>query len=66
MCITPPAPHLSGVQIAAMLVHEAVHVWQTIRRSIGETSPSSEFEAYSIQHIAQELMSRYVELKDTP
>lgn len=48
-------------QIAAMLVHEAVHVWQMHRDSIGERFPSSEFEAYSIQAIAQRLMFAYAE-----
>ena len=50
---------VSGVQIAALLVHEAVHIWQEIRDIIGEKSPSKEFEAYSIQAIAQELMLQY-------
>lgn len=52
-----------GVQIAAMLVHEAVHVWQMWRESIGERSPSVEFEAYSIQTIAQRLMTAYRDAK---
>jgi hypothetical protein len=51
-----------GVQVAALLVHEAVHLWQEFRDHIGERSPSSEFEAYSIQSIAQELMNAYVAL----
>lgn len=49
----------TGPQVAAMLVHEAVHVWQQFRDSIGEKAPSSEFEAYSIQAIAQRLMEQY-------
>lgn len=43
-------------QFNALLVHEAVHIWQAIRESIGEKFPSSEFEAYSIQRISLELM----------
>ena len=49
----------TGIQIAGLLVHEAVHIWQKICRYIGEDNPSSEFEAYSIQWIAQELMESY-------
>lgn len=52
---------IDGVQIAAMLVHEAVHVWQYFRDRIGERTPSAEFEAYSIQAIAQRLMYAYAE-----
>ena len=43
-------------EIDGLLVHEAVHVWQHIREDIGDYEPSSEFEAYSIQNIAQRLM----------
>ncbi|AOJ10349.1 hypothetical protein [Burkholderia mayonis] len=48
-----------GTAIAALLVHEAVHVFQSIRESMGEEHPSSEFEAYSIQRISQDLMFMY-------
>lgn len=51
---------VDGVQIAALLVHEAVHVWQEYRFRIGELEPSREFEAYAIQSIAQRLMQAYV------
>lgn len=48
-------------QVAAMLVHEAVHIWQEIRANLGETAPSAEFEAYSIQAISQRLFYAYIE-----
>ena len=48
------------VTVAGLLVHEAVHIWQRYRESIGERTPSHEFEAYSIQWISQELMFAYV------
>jgi hypothetical protein len=55
-----------GVDIAGLLVHEAVHVWQHVRSSIVTwTDPSrtggleAEMEAYAIQNIAQELMDAY-------
>ena len=43
----------------ALLVHEAVHVWQEVKNAIGEKSPSPEFEAYAIQSIAQCLMTEF-------
>lgn len=48
-------------QIYAMLVHEAVHIWQAHRDSIGEKCPGSEGEAYAVQRIAQSLMFSYDE-----
>ncbi len=50
---------ITPIQVAGLLVHEAVHIWQHYTRSIGEKEPSDEFEAYSIQAISQELMELY-------
>lgn len=50
---------LDGIQIASLLVHEAVHILQEWCSYHGESKPSSEFEAYSIQAISQELMNSY-------
>ena len=47
--------------IVGLIVHEAVHVWQFVRENIGESNPSSEFEAYAIQAISQELIEAYSE-----
>lgn len=47
------------IQVAALLVHEAVHIWQDYCEHIGEQHPSKEFEAYAIQSIAQELMEAF-------
>lgn len=60
VCIRAGKEH-TGVQIAAMLVHEAVHVWQNHCDRIGERNPSVEFEAYSIQAISQRLMQAYAD-----
>ena len=49
-------------EVNAIIVHEAVHVWQEIREMMCEKEPSSEFEAYSIQKISLDLMSEFEEL----
>lgn len=55
VCISPEK-RVDPVETYGLLVHEAVHIWQRIREQIGEDKPSAEFEAYSIQAIAQQLM----------
>jgi hypothetical protein len=47
------------IQVAAILCHEAVHIWQKEMLLIGEKHPSDEFTAYGIQWIAQQLMYAY-------
>jgi hypothetical protein len=49
----------SGIVIAAMLCHEAMHIAQEVFDMVGEKYPSSEFEAYLVQRISLELMSEY-------
>ena len=43
-------------QQQGLIVHESVHVWQEIKSLMNEKEPSAEFEAYSIQVIAQQLL----------
>jgi len=43
----------------ATLIHESVHVWQEFCEYIGEEKPSAEFEAYSIEQIAYNLLMDY-------
>lgn len=52
------APQPGRVKIG-MLVHEAMHVWRSIKEEIGEHEASAEFEAYSMQNIVQELIEAY-------
>lgn len=47
------------IEVAGMLVHEAVHIWQEYCNMIGERNPGTEQEAYAVQAIAQELMSEF-------
>lgn len=54
---------VSLLQERAMLVHEAVHVWQRAVDWMAEREPSAEFEAYAIQRIAQDLMQQFDELR---
>lgn len=45
--------------VYGLIVHEAMHIWREIKDILGESDPSSEFEAYSMQWIAHELMVEY-------
>lgn len=45
--------------VYGLIVHEATHIWQEIKELLGEDNPSKEFEAYSMQWIAQELIMEY-------
>jgi hypothetical protein len=55
--------HEDHNSIVGLLVHEAVHAFQWVCESIGEGAPSKEFEAYSIQSIAQDLLSAYADTR---
>lgn len=52
------------IQVACTLVHESVHIFQRLCNNIGETHPSREFEAYSIERIAEQLMREFVRRLD--
>lgn len=56
----------SRVEVAGLLVHEATHVWQEVRRSMQEENPSIEFEAYSMQAIFQGLYSAWLDTAAPP
>lgn len=51
-----------GIQIASLLTHEAVHIWQAHSRVIGSLNDhGDEEEAYAIQAITQELLYSFKE-----
>lgn len=50
------------IDVAALLVHEAVHVWQHNESKAGKLGCfGDEGEAYAIQNISTRLMTAYVE-----
>lgn len=49
--------------VLGMLVHETVHVKQYLMRHIGESKPSEEFEAYTMQAIFMCLMDAYAKTR---
>jgi hypothetical protein len=51
---------LEPIDAAALLVHEAVHVWQHTRGAMGPGDLGVETEAYAVQNIAAQLMRAYV------
>ena len=61
VCIAPPQTDTPSIEVVGLLVHEAVHVWQAMRDSMGETNPSAEFEAYGIQMLSARLIQSYVD-----
>ena len=60
VCVRKSAESVPS-EMVGLLIHESVHIWQEIRKNIGEDNPSSEFEAYVIQAIAQKLIEAYDE-----
>lgn len=61
VCVKATHKH-TAIAVAGILVHEAVHIWQAVKDVIGEQKPSSEFEAYSVQMLSQELFQRFAKL----
>ena len=58
VCI-PVTPEIDGIDVATLLVHEAVHVVQEYFRYICEDNPGNEIEAYAVQNVSASLMRAY-------
>lgn len=60
VCLHPDSRNADPIEVASTLVHESVHIFQRLCDSIAESDPSREFEAYSIERIAERLMREFV------
>ncbi len=60
VCLHPDSTAADPIEVASTIVHESVHVFQSLCDSIGESEPSREFEAYSIERIAERLMREFI------
>ena len=49
----------TDIEIIGLLAHECVHVWQEIKKWMGEEMPGDEVEAYSIQSIFVNMLHEY-------
>jgi hypothetical protein len=47
------------LEVVGLIVHECVHIFQNTCRHIGELHPSTEFEAYGIQRLTQDMLGEY-------
>ena len=43
-------------EVAGLIAHEVMHVWQYIKENIGEDSPGAETEAYFMQNLVAQIM----------
>lgn len=59
VCLSERVQSDSIEEIYVALVHEATHIKQNIMQVIGESNPSPEFEAYTVQNISHTLFKEY-------
>lgn len=62
----PDAFDTGGIEVASMLCHEAVHVWQAVEGATSMTDTREswglESAAYGVENIARELMTAFVKI----
>lgn len=60
VCVHPDALNADGIDVAASMAHESVHVWQRVKRHTSYDDPDkcwgTESEAYAIENIFRNLM----------
>lgn len=62
VCVAADRIKKSGVgRVAAIMAHEAAHVWQTYRETAGENNPGAEQEAYFLQYLTEHFTNIYYE-----
>jgi hypothetical protein len=59
VCVRTDVEGDTGCDIASRIVHEAMHVWRWAREILGESNPSSEFEAYAMENLTRHLFEEY-------
>ncbi|MDX5412786.1 MAG: hypothetical protein LPK02_07040 [Rhodobacterales bacterium] len=47
---------VSPVDIMGLVAHECMHMWQEVKRYIGEKAPGDEMEAYALQAMCCEIL----------
>lgn len=60
------AAKYSMSQVAGIIAHECMHAWRHIRDVMGESEPSTEFEAYAMQAMVQGVMFAHAERRAKP
>ena len=61
VCIPLEAEVLNQI---GLIIHESTHIWQVNLEMIGEKNVGDETAAYSIQHIAQRLITEWFERQE--
>lgn len=56
VCLCEDFMKYTLAELCGLMAHEAVHIFQELCAVRGEKEPSKEFQAYTIQHITQQLI----------
>ena len=53
-----------AVEVAGIIAHESLHIWQDWLIAMGEESPGDEISAYAVQNLTVVLMSEWARRQD--